>query len=52
MPSPGGNPVADQEYGAVPPVAVTVVATYATFTVPDGSEDGPLMDNGGATARV
>jgi len=36
--SPAGKPVAVKVYGAVPPLALTVVAVYATPTTPAGSE--------------
>src|SRR5260370_18453501 len=36
--SPAGKPVAVKVYGAVPPVALPVVAVYATPTTPAGSE--------------
>jgi hypothetical protein len=40
---PAGNPVADQEYGPLPPDPTMVVAGYAAFTVATGIEAGPEM---------
>jgi hypothetical protein len=40
---PPGNPVADQVYDPVPPVALIVVAVYTAPAVPAGRESGPVM---------
>jgi hypothetical protein len=48
MVSPFGSPVADQLYGVVPPLALTV-AEYAPFTPPLGSGDGVVICNCAAT---
>src|SRR5438270_9548503 len=45
MLKPAGNPVADQVYAPMPPVAVMVVAGYGWFKVPAGNEAGPVMLN-------
>ena len=47
---PVGRPLADQEYGVWPPVALTV-AVYAEPTTPFG-RDGVVMPNGAKVARM
>jgi hypothetical protein len=51
MLKPAGSPVADQVYGAVPPVADTVVDVYGVPAVPEGSADGPVMESAAPTVR-
>src|SRR5690242_16707271 len=40
---PDGNPVTENEKGAVPPAALTATGAYATPTVPAGSEVGETV---------